>query len=151
MHYGRVSSTTCELKLQVNGFCVLCLFNLQPQKLRWVINIYLLYVIARYTWLGLFAIIVLWSRTNTSFYYFSIFIITKIYLSHKFWINLCVIFCNTIFAVDKYKYSLLKALITKKHNHWSMGLYQGLEDCCEGDCDSNLTVWRQWFPGNTLL
>ena len=51
----------------------------------------------RFTLLGLFAVIVISSTTNTSIYLFILLIITKLCLSHKFWINFFVIFCNTIF------------------------------------------------------
>ena len=40
-------SITCELLLQLNGACVLRLFDLQPIKLQWVINMCLLYVISK--------------------------------------------------------------------------------------------------------
>ena len=48
---------------------------------------------------------------NTSLYYVSLLIITKIYFSHKFQINFFVIFCNKCFATDKYIYKHPKAYI----------------------------------------
>ena len=88
----------CKLLLELDGASLLRIFGLQPIKLQWVINICLINVIARYTWLALFADIIFSYTTNTQFYYVSILFITKLYLSHKFRINCFVIFCNTMFC-----------------------------------------------------
>ena len=93
---GMVYSITCDLLLQLDGSSVLHLSGSQAIKLQWVINICLLRVIAKYTCWGSFAVIILWSTTNTSFYYVLLLIITKISLSYKFRINFFVIFCNTL-------------------------------------------------------
>ena len=90
-----------ELLLQLDVASVLSIFGLQPIKLRWVINICLLRGMFRYIYWGLFAFIILWYRTNTSFYYVLLLIITKICLFHKLQINFIVIFCNTIICCNQ--------------------------------------------------
>ena len=93
---GRVQSITCELSLQLDRVHVLSLFILQYLKWRLVINICILYVITRYIWLGLFAVIVLWFTKNTLFYHVLLLTIRTLCLSHKLWINFFVMFCNII-------------------------------------------------------
>ena len=111
-HPGRVWYIACNILQHLDRSSVLRLFGLQYLKLQWVINICLLYVISRFTWLGLFAFIVLWSTTNTSFYHVLLLIIRILYLSHKYQIGLFLIFYYIIFAADKYIYKLPKYLIT---------------------------------------
>ena len=77
---------------------MLRLFGLKSIYLRWVINICLIYFIARYTRWGSFATILLRSTRNTSFCHVIFIIITKIYLYQKFKINPFVIFSNTNFC-----------------------------------------------------
>ena len=129
----------CELLLQFDGASVLRLLCLQSLKLRWVINICLLYIISIYTWWGLFSAIVLKSTTNTWFYYFSLLIITKRYLYHKFRINCFVIFCNTIFLLHTSTSMTFRNLQSPTQiKHLKTGIYQGSADCYKGGCDSTL-------------
>ena len=113
----------CKLLLHLGGVPVLHLISLQPIKWRWVINICLLYVIARYTWLSLFAVILFLSTINKSFYYVSLLIITKLYLSHKFKINWLWYFVTQLFAADKYIYDLPKSSINDTNHtlkYWAL-------------------------------
>ena len=119
---GRVYSITCELLIQLERVCVLCLFGLQPIKLQWVINICLLYVIVRYTWLGLLRDIVLLSTINKSFYYVSSQ--NSTYLRNFESISLWY-FVSQYFNADKFIYDVLKSLITETKQTLKDGALSG--------------------------
>ena len=139
----------CDLLLKLDRASVLCLFILQPIKLRWVINIFLLRVIVICTYWGLYYDIVLWSKRHTSIYQVSFvhhhkillmsqIIITNVFISHKFRINSFVWFFKS--------HSLLQTLnilpfqniwlsgrskqknIPTQSKHWNTGLYRGSDD-----------------------
>ena len=95
---GRFYYITCKILLQLERDSVLHLYGLQSIHLRRVISICLLQVILRYTQLGLFAVIIFLFTTNVSFYYVSLLISKKLYLSQKSRINFFVIFCNKMFC-----------------------------------------------------
>ena len=91
----------CKLLIKLDGVHVLRLSSLQYLKLQSIINICLLKVILIYTLLVTFAAIVFLFTTNKSINFVSLLIITEFYLSYKFWVNLLVIFCNTIICFRK--------------------------------------------------
>ena len=84
------------------------------------------------------------------------------FVSHKYRIcSFYFIFENNIFSADK-AIRNLQLLITnnkyinhvyviKPSNYWNKGLYQGSDDFCEGDCDSDLNFLASAISGNTLL
>ena len=81
---GTVYSIVFKLLLKLDRASVLRLFGLQPINLFLVINIGILNVIVIYICWVLLAAILIWSKPNTSFYYVSSLIITKLWLSHKY-------------------------------------------------------------------
>ena len=112
---------------------LLCLFGLQPIKLRWVINICFLRVIIIYTYWGLYDDIVLRSTRNTSIYQVSFVhhrknsaYITnnhhKTFLITKIWINSSCDFSKAIFCCRHWIYYLFRSfyfpdVLKKKRSH----------------------------------
>ena len=131
---------------------MLRLFVLQYLKIRWVINICLLKVIARYTCFSLCPVIVFLSTTNNSFHYVLLLIITTLYLSHKFRINSFVLFCNTMFF---YIQVHLRPFENFDHQHKAdierRGCIKGWLIVVRKIMTLIYIVCLQLFLGNTLL
>ena len=74
-----------------------------------------------------------------SFYYVLLLIITKLFPSHKNIETISLLFFVTeCFAADKYVYELLKYLSPTQSKHLKIGLYQGSDDHCVVDHESDL-------------
>ena len=81
--------------------------------------------------------------------------------SRKYRICPFLIFEHNIFAADKAIHTLQFLIINNKYsnqdyvikpsNQWKMVIYQGLDDHCEGDHDSDLYRLDSAISGNTLL
>ena len=106
----------------------------------------------RYTWWGLFAVVVLLYTPNTSFYCVSLLIITKLDLSQNIWIDLVVIFCNTTFRCRQ-----VHVKPHKRVDHWQKsnseiwGIIRSRTIVVREIMTLLQIVWLQLFLVNTLL
>ena len=122
------------------GACLLCFNIIQSILLQRVINIVLIYIIARYTWFGSFSDIVHWY----TIYLF--LILCSILNHHRIW------FCSQI--LNMFHHDNLSTMFccrqinpqpsnfrssTRSCYHWNMENYWGSTDCGEGyrDLDRN--------------
>ena len=152
-----------QLPLQ-QGAYVLRISVIQSLLLRWVINIVLIYIIARYTCIGIFADIVYWP-TNILFFYHDLFKnVTELFFYQKYWICSFVVFLSTSFLLRQRNPLPLilyhKQQVQKPSDHWKTEYYWGLSDCCEIYLDSDLNflassnLWQyttvpiqcEWLP-----
>ena len=128
---------------------LLCIAILESKSLRWVIEIFLIYIIVWYTWRGRLTAIVHLPTTILLFLLRFIFNYCGYFFSYKYRICSFVIFLkHNFFAAVKEIHKLrlrstttsayTKFLLPKPRNHWKTYHYRGSVNRGEVDIDSDV-------------